>query len=247
MRAHPEAPATPPIGRERRRSGLLVFMACFALAARAASPAGTSADEASRILEALALGGGMSAADVGAGDGDFTVVLAQHVGATGRVFATEVDPAELEKVKARASSQGLANVTTVLADQQQTGLPEGCCDAVLLRLVYHHFTDPPAMRRGLWRALRPGGRIAVIDVPPQSGWSRLAGVPERGGHGIRADELAAEMRAEGFELLARHEAWPAEADSYCIVFRRPAGPSAGPQSSSPSTNHASRSRSRKIR
>lgn len=222
--------------------------AALALVLAAALPlGGQPASEADRIVDILGLAPGMSAADVGAGDGRFTVALARRVGATGRVFATEVDRTELDKVEAKASAEGLANVTTVLGDQRQTGLAEGCCDAILLRLVYHHFTDPPAMRRGLWRALRPGGRIAVIDVPPQAGWRKLEGVPERGGHGILVDELLAEMQSEGFEVVSRDDAWPAEAGSYCIVFRRPGAAQRSRQSSSPSTNHASRSRSRKIR
>jgi SAM-dependent methyltransferase len=226
----------------------LRLAAALGLTLAAALPLrGEPSSEAERIADVLGLAPGMSAADVGAGDGRFTVELSRRVGAAGRVFATEVDRAELDKVEAKASAEGLANVTAVLGDQQETGLPEACCDAILLRLVYHHFTDPPAMRRSLWRALRPGGRIAVIDVPPQTGWRQLEGVPERGGHGIRIDELLAEMRSEGFEVLSRDDAWPAENGSYCVVFQRPGVVSNVLQSSSPSTNHASRRRSRKIR
>ena len=148
-------------------------------------------------------------ADVGAGKGRFTVDLARSVGEGGRVFATEVDAADIETIKETVAAERLENVTVVLGDQQQTGLPQACCDAILLRLVYHHFTDPAAMRRSLWRALQPGGRIAVIDVPPQPGWRKLEGVPERGGHGIAIEELVADMRAQGFEVAARHDTWPA--------------------------------------
>jgi ubiquinone/menaquinone biosynthesis C-methylase UbiE len=191
----------------------------------AAAPlrAESEADESHRILSALGLAAGMSAADVGAGEGRFAVELARMVGATGRVFATEVDRAELDKIEATIAAERLANVTVVQGDQQQTGLPAGCCDAILLRLVYHHFTDPAAMRRSLWRALRPGGRIVVIDVPPQAGWRKLEGVPERGGHGVPVEELVADMQGAGFQVATRHDEWPAEDDSYCVVFRRPLG------------------------
>jgi ubiquinone/menaquinone biosynthesis C-methylase UbiE len=199
----------------------LRLTAGLALALAPALRADSPVDESQRILSALALGAGMSVADVGAGEGRFTLDLARKVGAAGRVFATEVDQADLDKIEAKLSAERLANVELVLGDQQQTGLPQGCCDAILLRLVYHHFTDPSAMRLGLWRALRPGGRIAVIDVPPQPGWRKLEGVPERGGHGVPADEVVAAMLSQGFEVVARDDAWPAEDDSYCIVFRRP--------------------------
>jgi predicted methyltransferase len=177
--------------------------------------------EGQRIVDTLRLGAGMVAADVGAGEGKFTSVLARSVGPAGRVYATEVEQAKLDEVKARLAADGIDNVATVLGDQQQTGLPAGCCDRILLRLVYHHFADPKAMQRSLWAALRPGGQIAVIDVPPKKGWPRVAGAVERGGHGIEPSDLLAEMRAAGFEVVAQHEDWPAEDHSYCIVFRRP--------------------------
>ena len=179
--------------------------------------------EGPRIVEALQLDTGMTAADVGAGEGKFTGVLARGVGPSGRVYATEVTEEKLDEVRSRMAAEGIDNVSTVLGDQEQTGLPAACCDRILLRLVYHHFADPPAMRRSLWTALRPGGRIAVIDVPPKKGWPRVREAPDRGGHGIEAKDLLAEMRAEGYELVAHHEQWPAEDESYCIVFRRPAG------------------------
>jgi protein-L-isoaspartate O-methyltransferase len=202
-------------GRATRR-GVLAGMAVAAV-----SGAAEQGTEAGRIVEALRLDAGMVAADVGAGEGTFTAALARAVFPSGRVFATEVDQGKLDEVKARMTAEGIDNVSTVLGDQLQTGLPAGCCDRILLRLVYHHFADPKAMRRSLWAALRPGGQIAVVDVPPRKSWPRVAGAPDRGGHGIEASELVAEMRDAGFELVAHHEEWPAEPDSYCVVFRRP--------------------------
>jgi len=64
-------------------------------------------------------------------------------GETGHVYATEVDHEKLQQVEARVKEDGLKNVTTVLGTQTDTGLLPSCCDAILLRMVYHHFTDPP--------------------------------------------------------------------------------------------------------
>lgn len=179
------------------------------------------ADEGARIVAALALAPGMTVADVGAGDGDYSVVLAHGVGPTGRVYATEVDRGDIDRIADRARGEKLENVTTVLGTQADTGLPTGCCDAILLRLVYHHFTDASAMRRGLWDALKAGGRLALIDVPPQKGWRHLEGVPDRGGHGVPMAEVIRDMTASGFEVVMRDEDWPAEDDAYLVVFRRP--------------------------
>ena len=180
-------------------------------------------EESDGIVASMVLAPGMTVADVGAGDGQYSVVLARGVGPAGRVYATEVDPSDLDTIASRAKVEGLHNVRTVAGTQRDTGLPAGCCDAILLRMVYHHFTDAAAMRRGLWNALKAGGRIVVIDVRPQKDWRHLDGVPERGGHGIAMSELIADMTRAGFEVVSRYEAWPAERDAYLVVFRRPEG------------------------
>jgi len=178
------------------------------------------ADEAERIAETLDLEAGARVADVGAGDGEWAERLARRVGETGHVYATEVKEDLVEEIRERMKTEGLDNVTVVLGDQESTGLPDACCDAVLLRMVYHHFANPETMRADLRRALKPGGLIAVIDIVPQETWPRLADVPDRGGHGVPADDLVAEMTADGFTVVSRHPDWNGEEDRFCVVFRR---------------------------
>ncbi len=173
---------------------------------------------------------------MGAGDGEFTVPLGRAAAPAGRVYATEVEDDKLEKVRAAVRDAGLENVTVLRGDQATTGLPDACCDAILLRLVYHHFTDPAAMRRSLWNALKPGGRLVVVETEPQKGWRELPGVPERGGHGIPAQELLADMERDGFAVVDRYFDWPAEGDSYCVVFRRPQSASAPLASTAPAAS-----------
>ena len=187
-------------------------------------------------MKALELRPGQSVADVGAGDGEFTIPLGRAVGPGGRVFATEVEDDRLEKVRSAVGAAGFVNVTVLRGLQETTGLPDGCCDAILLRLVYHHFTDPAAMRRSLWSALKPGGRLVVVETTPQKAWRALPGVPERGGHGIPAKELLADMEHDGFAVVDRYYEWPAEGDSYCVVFRRPSKASAAPASRTPAAS-----------
>lgn len=182
------------------------------------------ADEAARIAEALALAPGMTVADVGAGDGDWALELADAVGADGTVIATEVDEDLVADLRDLGLDTFRSNIVAVLGTDRDTGLEPGCCDAILLRMVYHHFTDPAAMRSSLRAALKPGGRIAVIDIVPQEHWRELDGVPDRGGHGIPMRELIAEMTADGFQVLAEHPDWRVDDEErYCVVFRTPAG------------------------
>lgn len=195
---------------------LAVGLALIALGGQARA----SAAEIDLIIEILGLEPGMTVADVGAGSGAWAVQLADHLGPAGRVWATEVDREEIEAIERRASEALHDNVTVVQGDQTSSGLPSGCCDAVLLRLVYHHFQRPDLMRADLRRALRPGGLLAIVDITPQSSWRHLPGVPERGGHGIPPDDLIREMTGAGFSIVSRQDDWNGDGDRFCIVFRR---------------------------
>lgn len=192
---------------------------CLALAGLVVGCSASRAAESDLIAAALDLGPGMSVADVGAGDGDFVPGLARHVGETGTVYATEVDEDLVAEIRERVESGGLANVVAILGDQETIGLPDGCCDGILLRLVYHHFTKPAAMRAELRRALRPDGLMAVIDIVPQTHWRELPGVPDRGGHGIPVADLVSELESDGFALVERFDDWNGDEDRFCVVFR----------------------------
>jgi SAM-dependent methyltransferase len=188
-----------------------------------------SGPEMPRLRHELALKPGMSVADVGAGGGELTVALAAEVGSSGQVFSTDIDPQALQQIRARAAAAALQNVTVVPAHARDTGLPTDCCDAVVLRRVYHHLSDPLATNGDLLRALRPGGVLAIIDFPPTFSWLwpwPPNGVPQnRGGHGIATQLVIEEVTASGFKLVRVIEDWPGRGPlaSYCAVFRKPRG------------------------
>ena len=186
-----------------------------------------SGPEMLRLRQVLALKPGLAVADVGAGRGEVTVALAAEVGPGGRVFSTEIDPEALEQIRAAVAAATIDNVTVVHAQAHDTGLPTGCCDAVLLRRVYHHLTDPASTNTGLLRALRPAGVLAIIDFPPMLPWLwpwAPKGVPQnRGGHGVAVHLVVEEVTSSGFELVQVIEDWPGRFPlaSYCVVFRKP--------------------------
>lgn len=179
-----------------------------------------------RLREALTLRPGMSVADVGAGQGDLTVALAAEVGPSGQVFSTDIDPQALEQIRARIAAAALRNVIVVQAYASDAGLPIDCCDAVALRRVYHHLSDPAATNIQLLRAVRPGGVLAVIDFPPMLSWLwpwPPKGVPRnRKGHGVAAGLVVDEVTASGFALVNVIDDWPGRGplESYCAVFRK---------------------------
>jgi ubiquinone/menaquinone biosynthesis C-methylase UbiE len=173
--------------------------------------------EMTRLRQVMTLKPGSVVADVGAGKGELTLALAGEVGSSGRVFSTEIDPKRLQRLRELGSGAKLGNVTVVEAHSGETGLPDSCCDAIVLRRVYHHLTDPPSLNASLLRSLRPGGVLAVVDFPPPFFWSR-------GSLGVPAKAVITEVTGSGFELVRVIDDWPGRGPlgSYCVVFRKPA-------------------------
>ena len=169
--------------------------------------------ELPRLRNVLALKPGMSVADVGAGNGELTAALAAEVGTNGRVYSTDLD---LEQVRATVAAARLSNVTFVQSQADDTGLPANCCDAIVVRRVYHHLTDPVAINASLMRALRPGGVLAVIDFPPLVSWLWALN------HGVDVRRVTDEVVASGFDVVRVIEDWPGRGPlgSYCAVFSK---------------------------
>ena len=192
-----------------------------------ASCTNTSEREFELIDETLAIQTGHTVADVGAGDGDFLTYLSQKAGSSGRVLATEVDVKLIATLKERVIDDALKNVTVVTASPTSTGLSPGCCDVIFMRNVYHHLTDPNPTTDDLYAALKPDGRMLLIDFAPDNPlWSEVDGVPEdRGGHGIPINILIKEVTDKGFVHTRTVEDWPGQASLfigyYGAVFTKP--------------------------
>jgi SAM-dependent methyltransferase len=172
---------------------------------------------ADAIAELIELKPGQTVADIGAGAGLMSLELARRLDPTGQVLATEIDPDLVGEIRAQAAFEGLKNVSPVLSDQSFTGLPAVCCDAILLRFVYHEFTEPEIMNAEMLRALRPGGLVAVIDDAAE-GDSLVNG---RGNHNILPEVLIDEMVASGFELVRREDKWDGRESRFAVLLRRP--------------------------
>ncbi len=176
--------------------------------------------DATRLIEALKLQAGASVAEIGAGDGEITVIIAKHVGSTGRVYTTELGESRVGKLKEAVTKAEASNVTVLDAHATRANLPDACCDAIFMRSVYHHFEDPPTMNRSFWDALRPGGRLAVIDFTPPPGAE--AAVPadrdQDGHHGVTPETVLKELTAAGFEQV---EVEKRDKRGFLVVVRRP--------------------------
>ncbi len=115
------------------------------------------------ILDKCQLKGGMAVADVGAGTGLFTRLFAEAVGKEGRVYAVDIAPKFVEHVEKTCKELGFKNVKGVVCKPDSVGLEEGSVDLVFICDTYHHFEFPQKTMASIHRALRPGGRVVLID------------------------------------------------------------------------------------
>jgi predicted methyltransferase len=130
------------------------------------------AAHAKEIVAACKLQPGMVIADVGAGTGLFTRKFAAEVGEKGKVYAVDIAPAFLRHIEKTCADAGLKNVETVLCDPFSTKLPKNSVDLIFICDTYHHFEFPQRTMQSIHDALRPGGRLVLIDFHRIPGKSR---------------------------------------------------------------------------
>ncbi|MCX4247824.1 class I SAM-dependent methyltransferase [Paraliomyxa miuraensis] len=173
-------------------------------------------DHRDQILDLLALREGMTVADVGAGTGLFTLALAERVGSRGRVHAVDVQAYFLDHIGQKARKAGLRNIELVRATQDSVGLPEASVDLVLMCDAYHHVERPAAYLASLLAAIRPGGRLFVVDYIAIEGKSEAWLLDH-----IRATpaEFRAEIEGAGFAFVRAHEGLLEQ--NFVYEFERP--------------------------
>ncbi len=173
------------------------------------------AAQRSEIVAELALEAGEEVADIGAGTGLFLVPLSEAVGDEGTVYAVEISPGFVEHLSERAHTEGLVNIEVVLCTERECLLPKRAIDVALICDTYHHFTYPRTTLASLYHALRPGGRLFVID------FERIPGVSSEWllGH-VRAGEeqVIAEIEEAGFSFEGEREV--GLVDNYMLRFER---------------------------
>lgn len=178
---------------------LLIFFTTFAAACQSDS------EDVDWLIDVLELNESSIVADVGAGHGEFSIALARHV-TSGKVYSSELGTSRVERLRRNVESASVSNVTVIEGDPRVTNLPEACCDALFVRNVYHHFDYPASMNRSIWKSLKPGGRLAVIDFEPRGSESEdPEGRDEGGQHGVTVKTVVEELRQAGFRLISTEE------------------------------------------
>jgi predicted methyltransferase len=165
-----------------------------------------------RVMDALGVADASHVGDVGAGSGWFTIRLARRVGPQGVVYAQDVQPAMLSAITRRVQREGLLNVKPVLGQGSDPRLPRQALDAVLLVDAYHEIEDRVTMLANIGRALKPTGRVGIIDF-------RLEG----GGPGPEIDERVSpeivrrDAELAGLRLVGSESFLPYQ---YFLIFGR---------------------------
>jgi predicted methyltransferase len=160
-----------------------------------------------RVMDLLGIQQGKSVADIGAGSGWFSVRAARRVGPQGVVYAEDINARAIDFIGTRAGKERLGNVKTVLGTPDDPKLVAGSVDAVLLLKVYHEIAHPTEVMKRVRAALRPGGKVGIIDRDGNGT-----------DHGLDREVVEKEMREAGYKLSGRYDFTKADGEDYFLIF-----------------------------
>ncbi len=152
-------------------------------------------EQPQKALAALELHPGMFVADVGAGTGFYSIRIAKRIAPTGIVYANDIQAGMLDRLRENASTQGISNIRTVLGTASDARLPTGKLDLVILVDVYHEFSQPQRMLDSIRAALKPGGRLVLLEYRKED-----PNVPILPEHKMSVSEVKAEVVPEGYRF-----------------------------------------------
>ena len=169
-------------------------------------------EQPEQALDALKIRTGMTVADVGAGTGYMALRMARRVGPSGKVYANDLQPEMLQKLRTRSQREKLSNVETVQGTEADPKLPPNTMDLVLLVDVYHEFSQPQAMLDKIRESLKPDGRLVLLEYRKED-----PAVPIRIEHKMSVAEVKTEVEAQGYKLDQVIEKLPRQ---HIIIFRK---------------------------
>jgi len=161
-----------------------------------------------RVMDILRIKQGSNVADIGAGSGWFTTRAARRVGATGKVFAVEINPEFLKYIRDRAVDEKLTNIQTVLGKEDDPMLPPSSVDAVLILKTYHEVAQPILLLAHLREAMKADALLGIID---RNGNGK--------DHGINRKVVIKEAAEAGFALIEQYDFVKPDGMDYFLVFR----------------------------
>jgi SAM-dependent methyltransferase len=172
-------------------------------------------EQPDRALDLIGIAPGTTAADVGAGNGYITWRMARRAGPTGKVYAVDIQPEMLDQLRRNMRERMLQNVEPVLGAIDDPKLPPNALDLIVLVDVYHEFSEPQKMLRGMRAALKPDGRLVLLEYRAED-----PDVPIRPEHKMTVQQVKAELEPEGFRLDKAIEDLPRQ---HILIFKKARG------------------------
>jgi len=154
-------------------------------------------------LDAMGIRPGMTIADLGSGVGYMTLRMAKRVGPTGKVYGVDLQPGMLAELQKNAKANGITNIESVLGETADPKLPAGQIDLILMVDVYHEVSEPQAMLRKIRQALKPDGRLVLLEYRAED-----PTIPINPDHKMTVDQVRRELEPEGFRLQTPIETLP---------------------------------------
>lgn len=171
-----------------------------------------------KVLEKLDIKEGMIVADVGAGNGKFSVKIARVVGLEGHVYANEINEDRIQKIKSRIEEQGIENITIIHGEEEDAVLPVKV-DLIVLKFVYHHLSSPDNFMNNLLKYLNPGGRLAVIAADINHENSDRANKEDRDPCVSDPEKTKKAIEKSGYRFEKREDVKQSKEVDYILIFR----------------------------
>jgi predicted methyltransferase len=202
---------------------LTAAMLCSAVAltAQDETKARDAWQQPDRVMDALGIKAGSAVGDIGAGGGYFTFHLARRVGPTGKVYAEDILEEEVKKIRERAAGEKLVQIEAILGAKDDPKLPAEKLDAVLIVNAYHEMREHDAMMSAVFRALKPGGLLAILDAPAPPGEAR-ENYYDR--HRIPEQFVRDDAAHNGFTFVRQEPGFHSPErgrDYFFLIFRKP--------------------------
>ena len=160
-------------------------------------------ERCSLMLANLGIKPGMTVCDMGCGNGFHTLKMAKMTGPTGSVLAVDVQPEMLKLLRERSEKEGIENITPILGSFHHPRLPANSVDMILLVDVYHEFSHPVTMLKGMRDSLRPEGVIVLVEFRAED-----PKVPIKPLHKMSKEQILKELPANGFKLVKDYDKLP---------------------------------------
>jgi ubiquinone/menaquinone biosynthesis C-methylase UbiE len=169
-------------------------------------------ENTTQLLKNLAVQPGMAIADIGAGSGYHSTLLSNMVG-NGKVYAVDVEREMIAYLNERIKREGKKNIIPVLSTEKSVSLPANSMDMMLLVDVYHEFSFPYEMARSMLEALKPGGKLVLVEFRAED-----PNVPIKTIHKMSQQQAVKEFKAAGFTFEKNTSNLPWQ---HCLIFRKP--------------------------